>query len=380
MRTTFYWATGLLLLAACHSGGHTDDPALLQLVLTDYFDGINEHDTAKMRAVTTEDFILYEDGLVWNNDSAFMNIRRHLPFTVKYTLGDMRMFVDEHSGDCVYTNRADFVFHDSIHKRIEFLESASFRKTTTGWKMNVLHATVREPRYDTIRYLRDHYAGRLKVFAAEPLVTGGLVFLGNSITEFGDWKKLTGDSTAVNRGIAADNSFGVLDRLEEVIARRPRKLFLEIGINDIGQDIPVEVIEHNIYSIVRRIRTGSPKTSVYVISILPTNNDVRQDYPELYGKNGIIQRLNYELRLHAVENGFGYIDVWHRVVTADGDLDRRYARPDGLHPNEAGYQVWMKLILPLLCPQHEIRNNHVRIQGRRSTFYCAGIGINRKGS
>jgi lysophospholipase L1-like esterase len=344
VRSAFYWVGGLLLLAACHSGGHPDDPALLQQVLTDYFDGINEHDTAKMRAVTTEDFILYEDGLVWNNDSAFMNILRHLPFTVKYTLGDMRMFVDEHSGDCVYTNLADFVFHDSIHRRIEFLESASFRKTATGWKMNVLHATVRQPRYDTIRYLRDHYADRLKVFAAEPLATGGLIFLGNSITEFGDWKKLTGDSTAVNRGIAADNSFGVLDRLEEVIARRPRKLFLEIGINDIGQDIPVEVIQQNIYSIVRRIRAGSPKTSVYVISILPTNNDVRQDYPELYGKNGVIQQLNYELRLHAVENGFGYIDVWRRVVTADGDLDRRYARPDGLHPNEAGYQVWMKFM------------------------------------
>jgi lysophospholipase L1-like esterase len=344
MRSAFYWAAGLLLLAACHSAGHPDDPALLQRVLTDYFDAIGTHDTAKMQALTTNDFILYEDGLVWNNDSAFMNIRRHLPFTVKYTLDNMRMFVDEHSGDCVYTNRADFVFHDSDNVRIDFLETASFRRTEAGWKINVLHVTVRQPRYDTIRYLRDHYAQRMKVFAAEPLVTGGLVFLGNSITEFGDWKKLTGDSTAVNRGIAADNSFGVLDRLDEVIARQPRKLFLEIGINDIAQDIPVGVTEKNIYSIVSRVRAGSPKTSVYVISILPTNNDVRQEYPELYGKNGIAQRLNYELRLHALENGFGYIDIWRRVVTADGDLDRRYARPDGLHPNAAGYQVWIQLM------------------------------------
>ena len=344
IRSALYWVAGLLLLTACHSTGHPDDPALLQGVLTDYFAAIGTHDTAKLRALSTDDFILYEDGLVWNNDSAFKNIRRHLPFTVKYTLGDMRMFVDERSGDCVYTNRADFVFHDSDNVRIDFLETASFRKTEAGWKINVLHVTVRQPRYDTIRYLRDHYAQRLKVFTAEPLVTGGLVFLGNSITEFGDWKKLTGDPTAVNRGIAADNSFGVLDRLGEVIARRPRKLFLEIGINDIAQDIPVEVIEKNIYSIVRRVREGSPNTSVYVISILPTNNDVRQEYPELYGKNGIVQRLNYELRLHAVENGFSYIDVWRRVVTADGDLDRRYARPDGLHPNAAGYQVWMQLM------------------------------------
>lgn len=340
IRSFFLGAAGLLL-AACHSGGHPDDPALLQRVLTDYFDAIGQHDTAKMQALTTNDFILYEDGLIWNNDSAFKNIRRHLPFTVKYTLGNMHSYMDEHSGDCVYTNRADFVFHDSDNVHIEFLETASFRKTAAGWKMNVLHVTERDPRYDTIRYSRDHYAQRLKVFAAEPLVMGGLVFLGNSITEYGDWKKLTGDSTAVNRGIAADNSFGVIDRLGEVIARRPRKLFLEIGINDIAQNIPVEVIEKNIYSIVRLVRAGYPNTSVYVISILPTNNDVRQEYPELYGKNGIVQRLNYELRLHAMENGFGYIDVWRRVATADGDLDRRYARPDGLHLNEAGYRVFI---------------------------------------
>jgi lysophospholipase L1-like esterase len=342
-RSTFY-LTAALLLAACHSMGRRDDPALLRQTLTDYFKGIDEHDTAKMRSLTTDDFILYEDGLVWNNDSAFQNIRRHLPFRVKFTLGNMRMFVDEHSGDCVYTNNADFVFHDSIHRHIEFLESASFRKTATGWKMNLLHVTEREPRYDTIRYLRDHYADRVKVFAAEPMVTGGIVFLGNSITEFGDWKKLTGDPAALNRGIAADNSFGVLDRLEEVIARRPRQLFLEIGINDIAQDIPVDVIRQNIYSIVERVKKGSPNTSVYVMSILPTNNDVREEYPELYGKNGAVQQLNYELRFHAAEKGFAFMDLYRRVVDGDGNLDRQYARPDGLHLNEAGYRVWMRLM------------------------------------
>lgn len=344
MRSTFYWLAGLLLLAACHSGGHPDDPAVLQQVLTDYFDAIGEHDTLKMRVLTTDDFILYEDGLAWNNDSAFQNIRRNLPFTVKYTLGDMRMFVDEHSGHCVYTNHADFVFDDSIHKHIEFLESAGFRKTAAGWKIDLLHVTVRQPRYDTIRYWPAHYAERMKVFAAEPMATGGLLFLGNSITEFGDWKKLTGDSGAVNRGIAADNTFGVLDRLGEVISRRPHKLFLEIGINDIAQDIPVDVIEQNIYSIVGRVKAGSPNTSVYVISILPTNSDVRLEYPELYGKNGVVEHLDYNLHLHSSEKGFGYIDLYHKVVTADGDLDRRYARPDGLHPNAAGYQVWVDLM------------------------------------
>ncbi len=344
IRSAFYLAAALLP-AACHSTARPDDSALLLQTLTDYFDAIGEHDTAKMRKVTTDDFILYEDGLVWNNDSAFKNIRRNLPFNVKYTFANMHTYVDEHSGDCVYTDNADFVFHKTNHSaHVEFLESATFRRTATGWKMNVLHVTVRQPRYDTIRYLRDHYTARLKVFAAEPLTTEGVVFLGNSITEFGDWKKLTGDSSALNRGIAADNSFGVLDRLEEVITRRPRKLFLEIGINDIGQDIPVSVIEKNIYTIVNRIKKGSPNTSVYVMSILPTNNDARKEYPELYGKNGVVQQLDYELHFHAAEKGFGFIDLYRKVVTADGDLDRRYAKPDGLHPNAAGYKVWAELM------------------------------------
>ena len=62
-RSTFY-LTAALLLAACHSMGRRDDQALLQQTLTDYFKGIDEHDTAKMRSLTTNDFILYEDGLV----------------------------------------------------------------------------------------------------------------------------------------------------------------------------------------------------------------------------------------------------------------------------------------------------------------------------
>src|SRR5215831_11916557 len=85
-------------------------------------------------------------------------------------------------------------------------------------------------KYDTIRYAREHYEKRISLFKSEPIKKGRIIFLGNSIMEFGDWKKLLNDSTIINRGIAADNSFGVLDRLEDVIVRQPSKLFMKIGI------------------------------------------------------------------------------------------------------------------------------------------------------
>ena len=117
----------------------------LKQVLTAYFEGIENKDTVKLKALTTADFILYEDGAVWNNDSAYMNIRRHKPFTVKYKLDNFKIFVDSSSGDMTYTNHADFVFKGSNKLSLDWIESATFRKINGEWKINFLQVTVRRP-------------------------------------------------------------------------------------------------------------------------------------------------------------------------------------------------------------------------------------------
>jgi hypothetical protein len=45
----------------------------------------------------------------WHNnfDSAFMNIKRTLPFSVTYKMDNMKFFVDSESGDVTYTNHGD---------------------------------------------------------------------------------------------------------------------------------------------------------------------------------------------------------------------------------------------------------------------------------
>jgi hypothetical protein len=132
------------LVASSQSNQTTDNPQLLKDALTGYFTGIENKDTAKMRAVTTDDFILYEDGRIWNNDSAFMNIRRNLPFTVKYTMDNFKIYVDSKSGDMTYVNHADFVFGKDSKLSLDWIESASFRKIDGIWKINFLAATLRK--------------------------------------------------------------------------------------------------------------------------------------------------------------------------------------------------------------------------------------------
>jgi lysophospholipase L1-like esterase len=198
--------------------------------------------------------------------------------------------------------------------------------------------------YDTIRYEKKYYQKRVALFKQEQVKKHSVIFLGNSIAQFGDWKKLMNDSTVVNRGIAADNTFGVLDRLDDVIIHQPSKLFIEIGINDISQNIPANIIVKNILTIVSRVKAGSPETKIYVHSILPTNDNVKSEYPDAFNKNPQIDLVNKQLKLSAKKNKFSYIDLSKELRDKNGDLDIRYANPDGLHLNEKGYETWVKLL------------------------------------
>src|ERR671913_427456 len=74
--------------------------------------------------------------------------------------------------------------------------------------------------FDTIPFLPEHYKKKVAEFESEPFERGQIVFLGNSITEAGQWDKLTGNGNIINRGIGGDVTFGVLQRLNEIINRK----------------------------------------------------------------------------------------------------------------------------------------------------------------
>ena len=333
-------------------GPAVEDPGVLRRLVGEFFRGIEEKDTVALRRITTADFVLYEEGKVWNNDSGLANIRRNLPFTVKYQLSGFVVHVDEHSGDARWMNHADFVFDDTARESFDWVESGTFRKERDGWKINFLSVARRRgwvaPRYDTIRFVPEHYDQRIARFRGESMGTGGTILLGNSLTEYGDWKKLLGDSGVVNRGIAGDNTFGMLERLDEIIARRPKELFIEAGINDLAQDIPPGMVQANILVMIGRVRLACPGVKVFVTSVLPTNVNAKKEYPEVAGKNGVAEDLDMALRKSVVEWGGVYIDLRAAVVDGNGELDRRFARGDGLHLNAAGYGVWAGLIKKLL--------------------------------
>lgn len=198
--------------------------------------------------------------------------------------------------------------------------------------------------YDTIQYAKEYYQKRMVLFKSEPVVKGKIIFLGNSITEFGDWQKLLNDSMVINRGIAGDNTFGVLARLDDVITREPSKLFIKIGINDVSQNIPVEIIVKNISTIIERIKDKSPTTIIYIHSVLPTNDNVKNEYPDAYHKNGIVNLLNMQIKNQALKYSVFYIDINKIFRNRLGKLDIKYADSDGIHLNGFAYKTWIELL------------------------------------
>ena len=135
---------GFGLLTNCKQ--KNDDPEILKKILTDYFDALKTTDVNidRLNALTTADFILFEDGIIWTNDSLVKPIPGVKSFKGQWTFDKMKVNIDGNSGDIVYHSQGNFIINDTIKAQVNYLESATFKKVNGQWKMKFLHSTVRK--------------------------------------------------------------------------------------------------------------------------------------------------------------------------------------------------------------------------------------------
>lgn len=128
-----------LLPLNCTKTAH-NDAEKLKAVVAAYYDGISNQDRDKMVSVTTDDFLLYEQGKIWNNDSVFKEMDV-APFKARFSFDGFRIAVDRMSGSMAYECHAHFIFNDTLRQDFDFVESAAFEKIHGTWKMSFLHVT-----------------------------------------------------------------------------------------------------------------------------------------------------------------------------------------------------------------------------------------------
>lgn len=201
------------------------------------------------------------------------------------------------------------------------------------------------PKEATKRPYHDHYYKRLVEFRNEkPIDSKSIVMLGNSITEGGgNWSSKLNNKHIRNRGIVGDRVRGVYERLDEITKGKPKKIFLMIGINDVGHQQPTDFIVNEIAKVIEKIKADSPKTTVYLQSILPINESFGL-YTRLNGKADQVPKINAKLKTMAKSMNITYIDLFPHFVIPNSNTLRPNFTGDGVHISEEGYQIWRKIL------------------------------------
>jgi len=178
---------------------------------------------------------------------------------------------------------------------------------------------------------------RVTEIAQQTPVEGGVMFLGDSITEGGDWPALFPGVTTVNHGIGWDTVAGVRGRLAQITLNNPEKIFIKIGTNDIGYNHDPGDMAADLQAVITALKLNSPDAQIYLQSILPRE-------VENVEKVAAINAQYYEL---AADLKLSFIDLTGPFSDADGSL-RAELTDDKLHLNAQGYALWAQTIKPFV--------------------------------
>lgn len=191
-----------------------------------------------------------------------------------------------------------------------------------------------------------YYHQQWTLFQALPQTSGTTVFLGNSITDGGEWSEMFNDIGIMNRGISADISAGVLHRIEHIAKQKPSKIFLLIGTNDLARDISTDSLIKNILLINAYLKQESPATKLFIQSILPVT-DVYGKFSSHTNKTDSILKVNRRLSAEAANFHYTFINLYPFFCSSNGRLNAKYTN-DGLHLLGEGYLLWKHLLYPYL--------------------------------
>ncbi|GAA4131585.1 SGNH/GDSL hydrolase family protein [Sphingobacterium kyonggiense] len=192
-------------------------------------------------------------------------------------------------------------------------------------------------------YVFSGYTDRLNFFQKMPVKKGATIFLGDSLTEAGRWEDIAPDLNILNRGISGDISFGVIARLDEVLRHQPKKIFLMIGVNDLKRNVPASFILENYKRIITKIQKESPKTKIYLSSLLPINESkLIEAFKQV--KNADLQHMNSELRkISQAYKQVTFVDL-HPVLADDNGQLKADLTPDGIHLEVAAYVPYIQYL------------------------------------
>jgi lysophospholipase L1-like esterase len=172
----------------------------------------------------------------------------------------------------------------------------------------------------------------------EPIV----VFIGDSLTEGGNWAALLEHDGVINHGVAGDTTADILARLDDAIVPEADQYFILAGINDLNAGVEPQQLLQNLLTIVQRLTAGSSNAAFYLQSMLPVNTKM---FSFTYDTS-VIRAINEHLRgMENPSQRIFFLDLFPGMADAEGELKPELTL-DGIHLTDAGYAIWSDVIRP----------------------------------
>ncbi len=185
-----------------------------------------------------------------------------------------------------------------------------------------------------------YYKHKKSQFEILPKSNDSIIFLGDSLTDEGEWIELLGNPHIKNRGISGDTTGRILNRLDTIIQTKPKQIYLMVGINDFAcENKSVEQVLEGYNTILTELKNQTPDTEVFIESVLPVNNNLSL----FWQNNENLIKFNLKLQELACDFNYQYIDIFSNLVDSENQLDVRYTT-DGLHLNGKAYLIWKEII------------------------------------
>jgi len=124
----------------------TKKSRIKELIVKSFDEIWSELNSKKIDKYYTKDFLLLENGEVWNNDSISnyldnVVLKKPIPIRVN-SIDIIEIKVLKKTAWIAYRNNATFSIENKIVRKAHWLESASVILTENGWKLQMLHSTL----------------------------------------------------------------------------------------------------------------------------------------------------------------------------------------------------------------------------------------------
>lgn len=211
-----------------------------------------------------------------------------------------------------------------------------------------------------IRFLEQKKLARIKALARYPR-RGGILFLGDSLTEEFPFADLLPEFDIVGRGYSGDTAGMLKERLSYTCAPyAPRAVFLQVGINDLQRGSSPEETTAAAAEALDAVRALCPAAKLHLLALYPVNCSSEKFSlfrPKAFSKREaltLISRTNTLLREEAAARGAEFHDFGDVLRDGGGELREEFSC-DGLHLTVEGYAALAEALVPSLvrCGQTE---------------------------